>query len=107
MRLFKLALPALFLSGIAVAAARWHMDTQDHAARALAAEHARSEFAQRAALVRAQPDGDRYRAELKALLRGWFAGQASIGNRWPALRAERPPFIAPLKVAPALQKELD
>ena len=107
MRLFKIALPVLFAAGLAVAFARFHMDSQDHAARALAVEHARSEFVQRAALVRSLPDAERYRAELRALVRGWYASQAAIGNRWPALRDERAPFIAAQKIAPALAPEVD
>jgi hypothetical protein len=52
MRLVRIALPALFVAGLAVALSRTWMDASDRAARALAVEHARSEFVQRAALVR-------------------------------------------------------
>ena len=107
MRLFKIALPLLFAGGIAVAASRTWMDTQDRAARALAAEHARSEFVQHAALVRAQPDGERYRLELRALMRTWFASQAALGNRWPALRTQLAPFIAAQRAPAQLQKDVD
>ena len=107
MRLVKIALPVLFLAGLAVAAARSSMDTADRAARALAVEHARSEFVQRAALVRGSPDAERYRAELRALLRSWFATQTTIQNRWPSQRGQLAPFIAPPRPNKTLTAEID
>ncbi len=107
MRLFKIALPVLFAGGLALAASRAWMDGQDRAARALAAEHARSEFVQHAALVRAQPDLERYRTELRALMRSWFAAQATIGNRWPSMRGQLAPYIAAQRAPAQLQAEVD
>jgi hypothetical protein len=107
MRIFKIALPLLFVAGIAVAAARAWTDHADRSARSLAVEHARSEFAQRAAVVRGSPDEVRYRTELKALLRGWFATQTAIQNRWPDQRSVLAPYIAAPRTAPALKLEVD
>jgi len=106
MRLFKIALPVLFIAGVAVAVARSWMDGSDRAARALAVEHARSEFAQRLALVRAAPDETRYRAEIRAALRAWFAAHTAIGNRWPEQRGELAPFIAAARPPPAMAAEV-
>jgi hypothetical protein len=107
MRLVKIALPALFIAGLAVLASRSWMDGSDKSARALSVEHARSEFVQRAALVRGAPDADKYRLELKALLRSWFASQAAIRNKWPSQRDQLAPFIAAPKLAAGLQTEVD
>lgn len=106
MRLVRIALPALFVAGLAVALSRTWMDASDRAARALAVEHARSEFAQRAALVRGSPDADRYRAELRALLRWWFAGQTAIDNRWPAQGDQLAPFIAAPRLPAGMAAEV-
>lgn len=95
MRLFKLALPVLFVTALALFAARSWTDHADAAARGLAMEHLRHQFSQRAAVVRAAPDAEQYRTELRALLRGWFAGQMELGNRWPALRGRPSPFVPP------------
>jgi hypothetical protein len=95
MRIFKIALPALFVAALALLAARAWSDAADAAAQKLAQEHARSQFAQRAAIVRAAPDVERYRADLKALLRNWFADQADIRNRFPLLRGQTAPFVPP------------
>ena len=95
MRLFKFALPILFAAGLALLAARAWTDQADSAAHQLALEHARSQFAQRAAVVRAAPDPERYRDDLRALLRGWFADQAEIGNRFPLLRGQPAAFVPP------------
>lgn len=95
MRLFKFALPILFASGLALLAARAWTDQADSAAHKLALEHARSQFMQRAAVARAAPDKDRYRDDLRALLRGWFADQAEIGNRFPLLRTQPAAFVPP------------
>src|ERR1700694_3008895 len=89
MGLFTLALPGLFGTVLALSATRSWTDHADAAARGLAMEHARHQFSQRAAVVRAAPDAEQYRTELRALLRGWFAGQTELGNRWPALRGRR------------------
>ena len=93
MRLFKLALPCLFVAGLALFAARSFTDHADRAARSLAVEHARLQFAERAALVRQSPDADHYRGELRALLRDWFGGQMALGNRFPALRGQPAPYV--------------
>lgn len=95
MRLVKFALPVLFLAGLALLLARAWTETEDKAARALALEHARSQFLARAAVVRAAPDELKYHAELRQLLRAWFAEQTDLGNRWPQLRGEPAPFTAP------------
>lgn len=95
MRLFKFALPVLFAAGLLLLGARAFTDQADSAAHQLALEHARSQFVQRAAVVRAAPDQDRYRDDLRALLRGWFADQAEIGNRFPLLRKEPAAFVPP------------
>ena len=52
MRLFKFALPILFVAGLALLAARAWTDQADSAARLLAIEHARHQFSQRAAVAR-------------------------------------------------------
>lgn len=95
MRLVKFALPLLFAAGLALFGARAWTEHSDAAARGLAVEHARSQFAQRAAVVRAAPDAERYRSELRQLLRMWFAEQADLGNRWPSLRGRPAPFVPP------------
>ena len=95
MRLFKFALPILFVAGLALLAARAWTDQADSAARLLAIEHARHQFSQRAAVARAAPDTAHYRDDLRALLRGWFADQAEIGNRFPLLRGQPAPFVPP------------
>jgi hypothetical protein len=95
MRLFKIARPILFAAGLALLGARAWTDQADAAAQKLALEHARSQFAQRAAVVRAAPDKDRYRDDLRALLRAWFADQAEVGNRFPLLRGQPAPFVPP------------
>jgi hypothetical protein len=95
MRLFKIALPILFAAGLAPLGARAWTDQADAAAQKLALEHARSQFSQRAAVVRAAPDKDRYRDDLRALLRAWFADQAEVSNRFPLLRGQPAPFVPP------------
>ena len=95
MRLVKIALPVLFLAGLALSGARAWSEAEDRAARALAHEHARGQFLARAALVRATQGDAKYHAELRQLLRAWFAEQADLGNRWPQLRAQPAPFTAP------------
>jgi hypothetical protein len=95
MRLFKFALPILFAAGLALLAARAWTDQADAAAQKLALEHARHQFSQRAGVVRAAPDVEAYRSDLRALLRGWFADQAEIGNRFPLLRGQPAPFVPP------------
>jgi hypothetical protein len=95
MRLFKFALPILFAAGLALLGARAWTDQADSAAQKLLLEHARNQFSQRAAVVRAAPDDERYRDDLRALLRIWFADQAEIGNRFPLLRGQPPPFVPP------------
>ena len=95
MRLFKFALPVLFAAGLALLTARAWTDQADAAARELALEHARHQFSQRAAVVRSAPDGVRYRDDLRALLRAWFADVAEIGNRFPMLRGQPAPFAPP------------
>ena len=95
MRLVKFALPVLFLAGLALFASRAWTETEDKAARALSLEHARSQFLATAAVVRAAPDDVKYHAELRQLLRGWFAEQTDLGNRWPQLRGQPAPFTAP------------
>ena len=99
MRLVKFALPVLFLAGLALFASRAWTETEDKAARALSLEHARSQFLAKAAVVRAAPDEAKYHAELRQLLRAWFAEQADLGNRWPQLRGQPPPFTAPVPKA--------
>ncbi|MBS2026153.1 MAG: hypothetical protein JST92_27445, partial [Deltaproteobacteria bacterium] len=95
MRLVKFALPALFIAALALYAARSWTEASDAAARGLAVEHSRSQFAQRAGVVRGATDLERYRVEQKQLLRAWFAEQAELGNRWPALRGLAAPFVPP------------
>ena len=95
MRLFKFALPCLFAAGLALFLARAWAESSDQASRALQLEHARRQFVERAAVVRAAPDTERYRAELRALLRDWFAGQMELGNRYPALRGQPGAFVPP------------
>ena len=106
MRLVKIALPVLFIAGLAVAASTAWIDQSDRAARALAVEHARSEFVQRAAVVRGMPDAQVYRTELRALLRSWFASQTTIRNRWPSQRDQLAPFIATPRTADSLKAEV-
>lgn len=96
MRLFKIALPVLFVAALALLAARAWTDQADAAAQKLALEHARNQFSQRAAVVRAAPDDERYRDDLRALLRSWFADQAEVGNRFPLLRGQPAPFVPPV-----------
>jgi hypothetical protein len=93
MRIFKIALPVLFAAGVSLFAARAFTDATEAAAEKLAQEHARSQFEQRAAIARAAPDAERYRADLKTLLRNWFADEADIGNRFPMLRGQLAPFM--------------
>lgn len=95
MRLFKYALPVLFAAGLAMLAARAWTDQADAAAQKLLLEHARHQFSQRAAIVRAAPDKDRYRDDERALMRAWFADLADIGNRFPMLRGKGPAFVPP------------
>ncbi|MCA1828494.1 MAG: hypothetical protein ABR567_04600 [Myxococcales bacterium] len=95
MRLFKYALPILFVAGLALLAARAWTDQADSADRKLLLEHARHQFSQRAAVARAAPDRDRYRDDLRALLRSWFADVTDIGNRFPMLRGQPAPFAPP------------
>lgn len=95
MRLVKFALPVLFVVALALLAARAFTDSADAAAQKLWLEHARSQFAQRAAVVRAAPDTARYRDDQRALLRSWFADLAEIGNRFPALRGQPAAFVPP------------
>jgi hypothetical protein len=95
MRLFKFALPVLFAAGLALLAARAWTDRADAASRSLLLEHARNQFSQRAAVARTAPDPEAWRADLRALLRGWFAEQADIGNRFPMLRGQPAPFVPP------------
>jgi hypothetical protein len=95
MRLFKFALPVLFATGLALLAARAWTDQADTAAHKLSLEHARHQFSQRAAVVRAAPDPARYRDDLRALLRAWFADVAEIGNRFPMLRGQQAAFVPP------------
>ncbi len=95
MRLFKFALPVLFATGLALLAARAWTDQADAAAHKLSLEHARHQFSQRAAVVRAAPDPARYRDDLRALLRAWFADVAEIGNRFPMLRGQQAAFVPP------------
>lgn len=99
MRLVKFALPLFFAAALALLIVRAWTDASDASARALALEHSRHQFAERAAVVRAAPDAEQYRVDLRALLRGWFAGQMELGNRYPALRGQPAPFVpAPPKV---------
>jgi hypothetical protein len=93
MRIFKIALPVLFIAGLALFTARAWSDASEAAGQKLAQEHARSQFVQRAAIARAAPDAERYRADLKTLLRNWFADEADIGNRFPMLRGQLAPFM--------------
>src|SRR5437879_3424695 len=95
MRLYKFALPVLFAAGLALLAARAWTDRADAAARALLLEHSRHQFSQRASLARTAADLERYRGDPRALLRGWFAEQADIGNRFPLLRGQPAPFVPP------------
>jgi hypothetical protein len=95
MRLFKFALPVLFATALALLAARAWTDRADAASRSLLLEHARNQFSQRAAVARTAPDPEAWRADLRALLRGWFAEQADIGNRFPMLRGQPAPFVPP------------
>ncbi|HUJ24418.1 MAG TPA: hypothetical protein VLW85_00255 [Myxococcales bacterium] len=95
MRLVKFALPALFVAALALLVARAWTDQADAAAQKLWLEHARSQFSQRAAVVRAAPDTPRYRDDQRALLRAWFADLAEIGNRFPALRGQPAAFVPP------------
>src|SRR5438270_6767764 len=83
MRLFKYALPILFAAGLAMLAARAWTDQADASERKLLLEHARHQFSQRAAVSRAAPDRDRYRDDLRSLLRTWFADTTDVGNRFP------------------------
>ena len=95
MRLFKYALPVLFAAGLSLLAARAWTDQADAAAYKLTFEHARHQFSQRAAVVRAAPDKDHYRDDLRALLRTWFADVADLGNRYPMLRGQPAAFVPP------------
>ena len=95
MRLFKFALPALFVAALALLGARAWNDQADAAGQKLAMEHARHQFSQRAAVVRAAADTAHYRDDQRALLRSWFADLAEIGNRYPALRGAGAPFVPP------------
>jgi hypothetical protein len=95
MRVFKFALPVLFVAGLALLGARAWTDQADAAAQKLAFEHARHEFSQRAAVVRAAEGTARYRDDLRALLRSWFADVAEIHNRFPMLRSQPAPFVPP------------
>src|SRR5215212_7358979 len=95
MRLFKFALPILFAAGLALLGARAWTDQADSSAHKLLLEHARHQFSQRAQVVRAAPDRDRYRDDLRALFRSWFADQAEIGNRFPRLRGQSGAFVPP------------
>jgi len=95
MRLFKFALPILFAAGLALLAARAWTDQADAAAHKLELEHARHQFSQRASVVRAAADTAHYRDDLRALFRSWFADLAEIGNRYPMLRDQPPPFVPP------------
>src|SRR5205814_3346663 len=95
MRLFKFALPVLFVAGVALLAARAWTDRADAAARSLLLEHSRHQFSQRAAVARTAADLEHYRGDLRALFRGWFAEQVDIGNRFPLLRGQPAPFVPP------------
>ncbi len=95
MRLVKVALPVLFLAALALFGLRAWTASEDRAARSLALEHARAQFLARAAVARAAPDEVKYHAELRQLLRAWFAERTDLGNRWPQLRAEPAPFTPP------------
>lgn len=97
MRVFKYALPILFAAGLGLLAVRAWTDQADQADRTLAFEHARHQFSQRAAVARAAPDRDRYRDDLRALLRSWFADATDIANRFPRLRGQ------PLAFAPEVR----
>jgi hypothetical protein len=95
MRLYKFALPVLFAAGLALLAARAWTDRADAASRSLLLEHSRHQFSQRAAVARTAANPESYRGDLRALLRGWFAEQAAIGNRFPLLRGQPAPFVPP------------
>lgn len=95
MRLFKFALPCLFVAGLALFFARAWADHADQASRTLQLEHARRQFVERAAIMREAPDAEHYRTELRALLRDWFAGQMELANRFPALRGQPGAFVPP------------
>ena len=95
MRLFKFALPCLFVAGLGLFFARAWAERVDQASRSLQLEHARRQFVERAAVVRASPDTEQYRSELRALLRDWFAGQMELGNRYPAQRGQPGAFVPP------------
>lgn len=97
MRVFKFALPILFVTGLALLAARAWTDQADKAERALLFEHARHHFTQRAGVARAAPDRDRYRDDLRALLRSWFADATDIGNRFPLLRGQPSAFVPQIR----------
>lgn len=106
MRLFKFALPVLFATGLALLGARAWTDAADSAQHKLLQEHARLQFAERAAVARAAPDLEHYRNDLRALLRSWYADQADIGNRFPLLRGQAGAFVPPApKVARGSLKE--
>jgi len=94
MRLFKFALPILFLAGVALFASRAWTETEDAAKRQLAVEHSRAQFVQHAGVVRGASDA-RYPDEQRQLLRTWFAEQTELNNRFPAHRGEPAPFIPP------------
>ena len=94
MRLFKYALPILFIAGVALFATRAWTEADDASQHKLAVEHARSEFIQRQAVTRGASDA-KYADEQHQLLRTWFAEQSEIGNRWPTHRNDAPPFIPP------------
>ncbi len=94
MRLFKYALPILFIAGVALFATRAWTEADDASQHKLAVEHARSEFIQHQAVVRGASDA-KYGDEQHQLLRSWFAEQTEIGNRWPTHRNDAPPFIPP------------
>src|SRR5947209_15249240 len=76
-------------------AARAWRDKADTAERKLLLEHARHQFSQRAAVARAAPDRERYRDDLRALFRSWFADATDVGNRFPLLRGQPAAFIPP------------
>jgi hypothetical protein len=95
MRIFRIALPALFVAGLALFATRAWSDAADAAAQKLAQEHARSRFVQRAAIARAAADLEGYRADLGTLLRDWFAEETEIANRFPLQKRAGAPFLPP------------
>ena len=94
MRLFKYALPILFIAGVALFASRAWTEADDKAQRSLAVEHSRRQFVQHAAVTRGATDA-KYADETHQLLRSWFAEQTELGNRWPAFRGAAAPFIPP------------